>query len=130
MNAPATATALQSISLPQLATGEIYAGILLTEGKPSHHLVLLAGDKAGLTWKKAGEWAKAQGGELPTRKEQALLFANAADAFKPDWYWSCEQYAGIESSAWCQYFNYGGQGTSYFDSSKLRARAVRRVPIE
>ena len=113
---------------PTLGAGEIYAGILLVDGKPAHHLILLPGDAKGLTWSKAGDWAKKRGGELPTRKEQALLFANAAEAFEHDWYWSCEQYAGYESSAWYQSFLYGTQG-DFSKSSKLRARAVRRVTI-
>ena len=128
MNALATAVALKTITLPALADGEIYAGILLVDGKPAHHLVLLPGDAKDLSWKEALDWANKQGGELPTRKEQALLFANAADAFEHDWYWSGEPYAGYESYAWSQLFlsvyQYGS-----IKSSQLRARAVRRVAI-
>ena len=119
----------RALAVPQLADGEVYVGVLVVDGAPSHHLVLLPGDKTGLTWKKAGAWAKAQGGELPTRKEQALLFANAAGAFWHAWYLSCEQSAGNESYAWCQNFDFGIQGI-YFKSSELRTRAVRRIPIE
>lgn len=113
---------------PMLADGEVYAGILLQDGKPAHHLVLLPGDAAPLTWKKAVTWAEKQGGTLPTRKEQALLFANAADAFQREWYWSAEQYAGAEGYAWGQGFGYGGQ-YYYGIYGKLRARAVRRVTL-
>jgi hypothetical protein len=126
-----TAAALAAaitITLPQLAKGEIYAGILLVDGKPDHHVILLAGDSKPLEWKKAIEWAKKQGGELPTRKEQALLFANAATHFESAWYWSSEQHASNESYAWVQDFDggcqdYGLKGNDY------RARAVRRAPI-
>jgi hypothetical protein len=129
MNAPTTASALQTLTLPALAEGEVYAGILLKDGIPTHHVILLPGEAKAVTWKKAKEWAAKQGGELPTRKEQALLFANAADKFERDWYWSGEQHADDESSAWAQHFNYGGQ--YYLDTTtKLRARAVRRIPIE
>ena len=129
MNAPESPATLQTIALPVLADGETYAGILLKYGKPSHHLVLLAADTKPLTWKQATAWAAKQGGELPTRKEQALLFANAADAFERAWYWSSEQYADDESYAWCQTFDDGSQGYN-LTGIKLRARAVRRIPIE
>lgn len=124
---PAAPAAAITITLPDLAKGEIYAGILIVDGKPDHHVILLAGDTS-LTWAKAVAWAKKQGGELPTRKEQALLFANAAGEFKGDWYWSGEQHASGESYAWMQDFNYGGQSLSLKDDA-CRARAVRRVAI-
>jgi hypothetical protein len=123
------AIAVAMFTLPELAKGEIYAGVLLDEkGKPAHHLVLLAGQRDNFTWEEAKKWAAAQGGELPSRKEQALLFANAAQHFERDWYWSSEQYASDPSYAWMQYFSNGGQ-YCYHTSSKYRARAVRRVPI-
>ncbi len=118
----------RAVAVPALAAGEIYAGILLKDGAPAHHLVLLPGEAKAVTWKKAVDWAAKQGGELPTRKEQALLFANAADAFEETWYWSGEQPASDESYAWCQGFGSGSQdyGDKY---GKLRARAVRRIAI-
>ena len=116
------------IIIPTLAKGEHYAGIIITQGKPSHHLVLLPKDiKAD--WAKAKAWAAEQGGELPTRREQALLFANAPDQFKPDWYWSAEQHAAISDYAWCQLFHNGDQ-YDFGITSKLRARSVRRLIIE
>ena len=118
----------QTITLPSLAAGEIYAGILLKDGTPSHHLVLLPNDLKPSTWKQAIAWAAKQGGELPTHKEQALLFANAAGEFQESWYWSSEQYAGDESYAWCQYFLNGTQTTNR-KAIKLRARAVRRILV-
>lgn len=119
---------IQTITLPELAKGETYAGILLQDGKPTHHLVLLPGETTA-TWKDAVAWAKEQDGELPTRKEQALLFANAADQFKREWYWSGEPFAGNDAYAWCQVFLDGDQygGHKGYD---CRARAVRRIPIQ
>ena len=119
----------KTITLPALADGEKYAGFLLDEnGTPTHHVVLLAGATSA-TWKKAVEWAKKQGGELPTRREQSLLFANCQAEFTKDWYWSGEQRAGDAGAAWYQYFSHGHQywaGVSF----RSRARAVRRVPIQ
>jgi hypothetical protein len=117
-----------TITLPQLVSGEQYAGIVLSKGKPTHHLILLAGEIDKATWTKARAWAKKQGGELPTRPEQALLFANVPEEFKPEWYWSSEQHASNPSSAWVQSFIYGYQNY-YLKDSNCRARAVRRLEI-
>lgn len=121
--------AAATIKLPVLAKGEIYAGILLRDGKPAHHLVLLPIHKIEpVKWENAMAWAKAQGGELPTRKEQALLFANAAEHFTSDWYWSQEVHPVGADFAFIQYFGGGGQHYGGKDNS-YRARAVRRVAI-
>ena len=115
-------------ALIELKSGEHYAGIALdAEGQPSHHLILLPGD-VGMTWSKAREWAASIGGELPTRQEQALLFANLKGKFEPAYYWSNEQHASYTDYAWCQGFSNGSQG-HYGKGSELRARAVRRLPI-
>lgn len=119
--------AVVTITLPELVKGEVYAGILLQDSKPAHHLVLLPGETKA-KWNEAIAWAKKQGGELPTRKEQALLFANAAEHFQQNWYWSGEQYAGNADCAWGQDFGNGYQ--DYFhESGVYTARAVRRAPI-
>lgn len=110
-----------NLAMPKVQEDEIYAGILIKEGVPSHHLILLPGEVESVTWDQAGEWAASIGGELPTRKEQALLFANTAEHFQPRWYWSGEQH-------WFQYFGNGNQ-VSYGKGLKACARAVRRVPI-
>jgi hypothetical protein len=109
----------------ELQAGEIYAGLVLdaATGGPSHHLILLPGEAVDFTWQQAKDWASSAGGELPTRQEQALLYANLKREFQPRWYWSGEQYSG--SNAWGQYFYYGYQGYDS-KSSGGRARAVRR----
>lgn len=122
--------ATKTITLPALADGEKYAGFLLDEnGAPTHHVVLLAGDSKPIAWKKAVEWAKKQGGELPSRREQSLLFANCKAEFEADWYWSGEQHAERAGCAWFQDFSYGTQDWDVV-SDRCRARAVRRVPIQ
>lgn len=119
---------MSTITLPTLAEGETYAGLVLNEdGSPNHHLILLPGDKS-LTREKAKAFAVKAGGELPTRQEQALLFANCKKQFKADWYWSGEAYASGSGYAWCQDFDYGDQSLIVL-GTKLRARAVRRLPI-
>src|SRR6266850_3016156 len=105
------AAAAAAITLPELAKGERYAGILLDEkGAPGHHLVLLPGTSTkDLNWEDAKAWAKKQGGELPTRREQSLLMANAKQHIEGRWHWSSEQYAGASASAWFQSFYDGYQ---------------------
>jgi hypothetical protein len=117
------------LSLPaatiELRPGERYAGLILgTDGKPSHHLILLPGEAEDVNWKSALAWAEKAGGELPSRNEQALLFANLKSEFKGDWYWSGEQYS--ESSTFGQNFYDGSQYYGY-KSAEARERAIRRV---
>ncbi len=113
-----------------LKKGEHYAGILLGNfGEQDYHLILLPGDAEGLTWAKAKEFANKAGGDLPSRREQSLLFANLKDEFKGTWYWSGEQHASGASYAWSQYFGYGSQSRNPIDD-QCRARSVRRLIIE
>ena len=119
---------MNTITLPELNEGEIYAGILLNEsGAPQHHLILLPGDNNGASWQTQIDWAKSIGGELPTRAEQSLLFANCKPHVQQDWYWSSEGYSA--GGAWCQHFGNGYQNGS-LKNGVLRARAVRRLIIE
>jgi hypothetical protein len=116
-------------ALIELAPGERYAGIVLDgAGEPKHHLVLLPGDAENITWPDALEWAKKAGGELPTRQEQALLFANLKDEFQAAWYWSSQAHETNGSCAWGQGFSIGGQSFSrkFYEG---RARAVRRFAV-
>ena len=112
-----------------LKADEVYAGLILGQnGQPDYHLILLPGD-IDADWKQAKTFAKKAGGELPTRREQSLLFANCKDHFKRTWYWSGEPSASDASSAWYQSFYYGSQDLDPINF-QLRARAVRRLPIE
>lgn len=115
-----------------LTPGERYAGIIIgKDGEPSYHLVLLPGQADDITWDKAMEWASWQVGDavasLPTRREQALLYANLKDEFEERSYWSCE--AHESGWAWSQHFLNGLQYGST-RNTELRARAVRRLVIE
>lgn len=118
-----------NIAPPTLKKGERWAGICLGEdGKPSHHLILLPGEAESVTWDQAKTWAKKAGGELPTRQEQSLLYANLKAQFKSAWYWSGEQPAADDAFAWDQSFGGGGQGY-WHKVYGHRARAVRRLVI-
>jgi len=107
-----------------LKEGEQYAGLLLGKnGAPDQHIILLPGEAKEVNWDDAKKFAADAGGELPTRREQSLLFANLPEEFTPDWHWSGEQRSA--GSAWYQFFYGGGQGW-YTTDSKCSARAVRR----
>lgn len=110
----------------KLNPGERYAGLVLgKDGASDYHLILLPGDVADLNWDDARKWAHEQGGDLPKRREQSLLYANLKEEFQGTWYWSGEAHERESGWAWYQRFDYGYQSSSrqYFE---LRARAVRR----
>ena len=125
----------QAIPLPRIHStyaGGTVMGVMGGEnGQPDYLLLDLGVEPANdVTWQQALDWAKSVGGELPTRREQAMLFANRREGqYKPRWYWSCAPYAGDERYAWGQHFDYGTQTTNHKDCT-IRARAVRRVPFQ
>ena len=112
-----------------LKDGECYAGLILgKEGKPDHHLVLLPGEAQEVSWSAAQEWARAEGGELPTKRELALLYANLREQFERVWYWSSEPQEPRAQLVWGQNFTSGIQ-TMYGRPFRGRARAVRRLVV-
>ena len=117
-----------NINLPELADCEIYVGAIGDAAGNLHHVILLPGDNDDATHESQLEWAKSIGGDLPTRIEQAMLWANHRDQFKKDWYWSNEIHHAESGWAWYQYFGLGYQITIR-KIYELRARAVRRLPI-
>lgn len=133
---------MQQLQLPPLAEGEIYVGgeiYVLAEGEiyvgaigdtagDVYHVILLPVDNDDDTWQTQMDWAKSIGGDLPTRVEQAMLWANHRDQFQKYWYWSNETHHSESGWAWCQNFGHGSQ--NYLRKYReVRARAVRRLPI-
>jgi len=118
---------MQQLQIPPLAEGETYVGAIGDQHGNVHHVILLPGDNDDASWQAQMDWAKSIGGDLPTRVEQAMLWANCRDQFQKDWYWSNEQHQN-PSYAWSQYFGSGNQ-SNYDTSAEVRARAVRRLPI-
>ena len=113
-----------------LKDGEFYAGLILGKGgAPDHHLILLPGDAEDVTWAAAREWATLAGGELPSRRELSLLFANLKEQFQRVWYWSGEPSEVRSQLVWGQNFTSGIQ-TMYGRPFHGRARAVRRLQAE
>jgi hypothetical protein len=115
---------IDAITIP-LAAGERFAGAVLNDdGTLSHYVILLPGDAEDLTWTDALAWAANQGGELPSRREQSLLFANLKGEFESAYYWSAEEHQS-SGWAWFQHFLNGLQN-HLPQCHELRARAVRR----
>ena len=113
-----------------LSDGEHYAGIILgKEGQADYHVVLLAGEAEEVSGAAAREWAAGAGGELPTRRELSLLYANLKEHFQRVWYWSNEPQEPRAQLVWGQNFTSGIQ-TMYGRPFRGRARAVRRLPSE
>lgn len=111
-----------------LQEGECYAGLILGKnGAPDHHVVLLPDDVEDATWSAARAWAASAGGDLPTRRELALLSANLKEKFERVWYWSSEVSEARSQLVWGQNFSSGIQ-TMYGRQFHGRACAVRRVP--
>ena len=104
-----------------------FAG-LTTSPDGTHHAVVLLGARPDerVTWQQALAWAKDIDAQLPSRPVAALLYANARDQIKPDWYWTSEPDGS--SYAWYCYFDDGYQ-FCYDRSAKGCAVAVRLIPI-
>lgn len=89
-------TPLASTAFAQLPTigGDLDGGIFfgITTRKDGVHCaaILLPDQSEKLTWKKAMNWAKKLGAELPSRPVAALLFANLKDKLTPAWHWTSD----------------------------------------
>jgi hypothetical protein len=126
-------TAAPRTALPridEIVDGGKFKGIVRGGSQPDY-LLFDHGEAAELMpWEAATKWAESQGGSLPTRREQSVLFANRAEGeYRKEWYWSCEQYAGGAESAWVQDFGDGSQGYGR-KGDDCRARVVRRQAIQ
>ena len=116
---------VDAVTIP-LAPGERFAGpVLNDDGTLGHYVILLPEDVEEITWSDAKEWAAERGGDLPTRREQSLLFANLKDEFEATWYWSGEAHEENSGWAWFQGFGTGLQ-VKHPQFHRFRARAVRR----
>lgn len=124
--ATAGARAMPSIPVGADYEGGKFAGITL-DGEQLAALVLLPGDFKG-PWAEAKDWAEKEGGVLPSRHDQLVLYRNLKSEFQEAYYWSGDKRESDDGYAWGQYFGYGSQPYVYV-SSTFRARRVRRFPI-
>jgi len=67
--------------------------------------------------------------ELPTQTLAEAFQEGGEQAFADRWHWSSTLHASDSDFAWCQHFYDGLQSYSTVVNVKLRARAVRRLPI-
>jgi len=120
---------MNQITKPTLNEGETYLCTYVNTDGSITHTILMPESKVDINWQDAMDWAKEQGGDLPTRAELILLYENHSDKFEERAYWSNTQHASYSSLAWYQYFDGGYQ---HYDSEfyELRARAVRRLVIQ
>ena len=121
----------RAIAVPETAEGEIYVGIVANTAGELHHVILLPGDNDDASWQTQMEWAQSIGGDLPTRIEMLFLLENHRGEFERDAYWTCQPDTdpGYSGWAWFQHFSHGYQGNGG-QRGRLRARAVRRLPIQ
>lgn len=114
----------------QLGIGERYAGAVLdADGRYVYDLVLMpARPSERMSWSGALAWAKEVGGMLPTRQEQALLFAHCRSHLEDGYHWSCDKYERDNAFAWRCYLSQGLLDYTV-QSIGCSAVAVRRVVL-
>ena len=125
---PPKAASVAKIAMPALEKGEVWiCGMVQLDGRVVH-TILMPGESKDLKHQDTMAWAKKQGGDLPDRVEQAMLFRDHRKLFQQRAYWSNTTNAGFSGDAWHQGFHDGYQdywGKGY----ELLARAVRRETI-
>ena len=125
---PPKAASVAKIAMPALEKGEVWiCGMVQLDGRVVH-TILMPGESKDLKHQDTMAWAKKQGGDLPDRVEQAVLFRDYRKLFQQRAYWSNTTHADFSGDAWGQYFDDGT--SSYWNKDlKLLARAVRRETI-
>ena len=125
---PPKAASVAKIAMPAMKKGEVWiCGMVQLDGHVVH-TILMPGESKDLKHHDAMDWAKKQGGDLPDRVEQAVLFRDYRKLFQQRAYWSNTTHADFSGFAWHQLFNYGNQ-YDWSKDDKLLARAVRRETI-
>jgi hypothetical protein len=110
---------------------EDYAGILLGDnGAADSHLCVSRIKVENSTFQQVIDCAKKHGYRSASLRELGLIRVNlrSQERFKSGVFWSCEQSASHAYDAWCQYFNYGIQGTNG-KYNKLSGVLVRSLEI-
>jgi len=125
---PPKAASVAKIAMPALKKGEVWICGMVQPGGRVVHTILMPGESKDLKHQDAMAWAKKQGGDLPDRVEQAMLFRDHRKLFQQRAYWSNTTNAGFSGDAWGQGFHDGGQHY-WSKGNELLARAVRRETI-
>jgi hypothetical protein len=122
-------TSIAFAALPPVGAvfeGGTFAGITTSKDGTHSAVILLPDNGEKLTWKKAMNWAKKLGAELPTRPVASMLFANVKAQLKPVWNWTSEE--DDASFAWGCTF-YDGSIDCIHKSYEGSAVAVRLIPV-
>ena len=114
------------VYLPEINKGEVYVGGTISPDGRITHTILMSEERLVKNWDAGMTFAQQQGGDLPNRIEQAMLWAHHRKFFQERAYWSNEQYAHDSDYAWYQSFINGYQG-NWHKADETMARAVRRV---
>lgn len=118
------------VPMPLLEAGERYVGAVGDlRGGSLHHVILLPGDSDGAHWQFQMDWARSIGGDLPSEREQFLLWARCRSQFRLAWYWANQDHDQDAGRAVAQFIDDARLIHSYGKRAELRARAIRRVPI-
>ena len=112
------------------AAKNVDGALSYNDGYTNTEAMAAAGSALG-KWARGLQIAGHDDWYLPSRLEALIAFGEVREAagFARDWYWTSTQSAGHAGYAWYQYF-YTGTQTSSNKSAELRARAVRRFPIQ
>lgn len=112
-----------------LSAGEVYCGIMLSEGGLAYHLILVPEATEALTWEQGMEWASSLCASMPTSKEWSLIMSNASSAISDGCYWSSTENSA--TSAWRMFSTSGLPGVQYSNNKNnaRNVRAVRKVSI-
>ncbi len=117
------------MKLPELNEGELLiGGFVDTDGK-GYWCVLLAGDYERDPWQHQMAKAALVRADLLTRAELLTMYEKFPEQFQKTWYWSNTTDPDGDQWAWIQFFHNGDQSNDS-KRSELRARAVRRIPME
>lgn len=124
---------MTTATLPKIgakAAGMTYGGVITAPDGLVYALVLLDSKPANrMNWAEAMSWAKSCDGDLPTRPEAAMLFANLKYEFTETLHWTNETSRFDASYAWgCDF--YDGIQSHDHKSNEGSARAVRRFAIQ
>lgn len=131
---------LESRTLPKIGDewpeqGGIFAGVRLGINAPDYYLIVGPARDGFGDWSTCMDWAgslsvgTSSDYALPNSGDGYACFDRVRHLFEPSCYWLDAQHAEDSYDAWYQNFGHGYQGW-VSETSKFRARSVRRVPIQ
>lgn len=107
----------------------VFAGVISSKnGKESEPcaIVILRSTNMNLVWREASEWARQQGGRLPSSSQSALICDNIHKFMSSGFFWTGTVYG--PSEAYMVDFQ-GGQILRGKCAHPRRAMAVRAIPV-